>query len=299
MGLMLPTGHPGQKGPQRPGVGGWSIIEAMTAAFGPALLFAPAHRADLIPKAHARADTVIVDLEDGAGSGDHAALRDALRGAELDPERTILRTVGPASPYFRDDVALARELGVGTIMVPKVGAELPAGLEGLDVIAMIETPQALANIVGIVSRAEVVGLFWGAEDLITLLGGTHSRRQADEAGAGRYRDVIRHARAQVLIHAAAAGKYAIDAIHADFRDSDGQFAEALDAARSGFLGTACIHPAQVEAVRRAYRPEAGQISWARAVVAGAAEHTGAFQVDGMMIDAPLVSQAERILRRAE
>lgn len=272
----------------------------MTFSFGPALLFAPAHRVDLIPKAHARADTVIVDLEDGAGSGDHAALRDALRGAELDPARTILRTVGPASPYFRDDVALARDLGIRTVMVPKVGAAVPEGLEGLDVIAMIETPIALVNIAAIVGHPQVVGLFWGAEDLITLLGGTHSRRQADEAGAaGRYRDVIRHARSQVLIHAAAAGKYAIDAIHADFHDSDGQFAEALDAARSGFLGTACIHPAQVEAVRRAYRPEAEQLSWARAVVAGAAEHTGAFQVDGMMIDAPLVSQAERILRRAE
>ncbi|MDO5669651.1 MAG: CoA ester lyase [Corynebacterium sp.] len=264
--------------------------------FGPAFLFAPVHRPELIPKAYERADTVIVDLEDGAGTGDHHA---ALKQAELDPTRTILRTVGPLSPSFLDDVALARELGLNSVMVPKVESSLPAGLDGLDVIAMIETPQAVVNIAGIVARQEVIGLFWGAEDLITLLGGTHSRRQSDESAAGEYRDVIRHARSQVLLHAAAAGKFAIDAIHADFRDEGGQFAEALDAARSGFLGTACIHPAQVETVRRAYRPEAEQVEWARKVLAQAATHGGAFQVDGMMIDAPLISQAERILARAE
>lgn len=266
---------------------------------GPALLFAPAHRGDLIPKAFSRADTVIVDLEDGAGTGERADMYATLRATEFDLDRTILRTIGPESPHFSADVALARELGIRTVMVPKAGAAVPEGLEGLDVIAMIETPTALVNIATIVGHPQVVGLFWGAEDLITLLGGTHSRRQSDEAGAGEYRDVIRYARSQVLVHAAAAGKVAIDAIHADFRDDAGQFVEALDAARSGFVGTACIHPGQVETVRRAFSPEAEQVAWAQAVVAGAGEHTGAFQVDGMMIDAPLVAQAERILARSK
>ncbi|RSZ61272.1 CoA ester lyase [Corynebacterium hylobatis] len=264
---------------------------------GPALLFTPAHRPELLAKAFDRADTVIVDLEDGAGTGDRDAMHDNIRGAELDLARTILRTTGPDMEGFDGDVSLARELGIGTVMVPKVREQLPAGLEGLRVIAMIETPQALVNIREIVNHEAVTGLFWGAEDLITLLGGTHSRRQADESGVGAYRDVIRHARAQVLIHAAAAGKFAVDAIHADFRDTEGQLAEALDAARSGFLGTACIHPAQVTSVRQAFRPEAGQVEWAQQVVAGARQHSGAFQVDGVMIDAPLVSQAERILSR--
>jgi citrate lyase subunit beta / citryl-CoA lyase len=264
---------------------------------GPALLFAPAHRPELITKAFDRADTVILDLEDGAGTGDRDAMRDNIRGAQLDLARTILRTTGPDSEGFTGDVALARELGIGTVMVPKIREQVPAGLERLRVIAMVETPQALVNIREIVTHEAVVGLFWGAEDLIALLGGTHSRRQADESETGVYRDVIRHARAQVLVHAAAAGKFAVDAIHADFRDAEGQIAEALDAARSGFLGTACIHPAQVAAVREAFRTEPGQVEWAQQVVDGARRNSGAFQVDGVMIDAPLVSQAERILSR--
>lgn len=225
-----------------------------TITLGPALLFAPAHRGDLIPKAFTRADTVIVDLEDGAGARGRTEMYATIRSAELDLDRTVLRTTGPDLPYFLDDVTLARELGIRIVMVPKVGHAVPEGLDELGIIATIETPQALINIASIAAHPQVVGLFWGAEDFITLLGGTHPRRQESETGAGEYRDVIRHARSQVLVHAAAAGKFAVDAIHADFRDEEGQFAEALDAARSGFLGTACIHPMQVETVRRAFIP---------------------------------------------
>lgn len=265
---------------------------------GPAILFAPAHRAELIPKAYQRADMVIVDLEDGAGDGDREAMYATLRAADLEPGRTILRTSGPTHPAFAADVALARELDVGPVMVPKLIGTLPAELNGLDVIAMVETPQAVVNTVALIGHRSVIGLFWGAEDLITLVGGTHSRYQDDEPNAGAYRDVIRLARAHVLMQAAAEGKFAIDAIHANFRDTDAQYAEALDAARSGFAATSCIHPSQVEAVRRAYRPEPGQLDWARRVVEGARSAEGAFQVDGMMIDAPLVAQARRILDRA-
>lgn len=132
-----------------------------------------------------------------------------------------------------------------------------------------------------------------------LLGGTHSRLQPDEPGAGRYRDQIRLARSMVHMQAAAAGKFLIDAVHADFHDEEGMYREALDAARSGIAASACIHPAQVAAVRKAYRPEPQQLDWAQRVVARSEEFPGAFQLDGEMVDAPIISQARRILGRAK
>lgn len=265
---------------------------------GPALLFAPAHRPELLAKAAARADMVIIDLEDGAGDGDRDAARAVVRDSGLDPARTIIRTVGPQHPGFPGDVAMIRETEHQLVMVPKLTGEIPAELAGLQVIAMVETPQALVNIAGISAHEDVVGLFWGAEDLTTLLGGTHSRYGADEQAPGAYRDPLRLARSQVLIHAAARGKFAIDAIYADFRDEDGQRREAVDAARSGFAATACIHPAQVEVVRGAYRPSPEQLAWARQVVAAEAEGGGAYQVAGAMVDAPIIEQARRIIARA-
>lgn len=264
---------------------------------GPAILFAPAGRAEIIPKAASRADMVILDLEDGAGDVDRDLAYENIRDCGLDPRTTIVRVVGPEDPDFARDVAFVRETPYTLVMVPKVRDHLPAELEGLQIIAMVETPQAVLNISALAADPKVVGMFWGAEDLTHLLGGTDSRFLADEPDTGSYRDTMRLSRALMHIHAAANGKFSIDAIHADFHDDGGQFREAVDAARSGFAGTACIHPKQIETVRRAYRPEPAQLDWARRVVAEAEQHPGAFKLDGQMIDAPLISQARMIIGR--
>lgn len=262
---------------------------------GPAILFAPAGRVDIIPKAAAKADMVILDLEDGAGDVDRDQAYRNIREANLDPSATIVRIVGPTDPYFAQDLEFVRTTEYTTIMVPKVYDSLPD--TGMQVIAMIETPQAVVNLQKIAENLSVVGLFWGAEDLTMGLGGTHSRYLSDEPKPGPYRSTMQLARSLMHIHAAAAGKITIDAVYADFNDPEGLYREALDAARSGFAGSACIHPKQVDVVRRAYRPDESQITWARRVVAEARLHPGAFQLDGEMIDAPLIAQAQRVLDR--
>ncbi|MCF1694532.1 HpcH/HpaI aldolase/citrate lyase family protein [Corynebacterium argentoratense] len=268
---------------------------------GPAVLFAPANRPEIFPKAAAAADMVILDLEDGAGEAPKQQCRRNIIDSTLDPARTIVRVTGPDHPDFIDDVACAKASPYDLIMVPKVRASLPEEVQGLKVIAMVETPQAVVGIDRLASDPSVVGMFWGAEDLTMELGGTHSRFLVDEgAPSGRpgpYRDTMRLARATMHLHASAWGKFTIDAVHADFNDEAGMFAEAVDAARSGFAASACIHPRQVATVRKAYQPDPGQLEWARRVVDEAASFPGAFKLDGQMIDAPLIAQARRILNR--
>ena len=75
-------------------------------------------------------------------------------------------------------------------------------------------------------------------------------------------------------------------------------AEAEDAAALGFAATACIHPSQVPVVREAYRPDATRLEWARAVLAAATTEGGVFAFRGEMVDAPLLRQAEALVRRA-
>ena len=265
---------------------------------GPALLFAPADRPERFAKAAARADMVILDLEDGAAEAAHERAQKNIIDNPLDPQRTILRITGPGTPTFAADVAFARRSGYGIVMVPKIRESIPAELSGLSIIAMVETPQAVINIQALAQHPDVIGLFWGAEDLTAELGGTSSRYSASEDPGRSYRDPQRLTRALVQMHAAAAGIVAIDAIHADFRDTEGQYAEALDAAGCGFMATACIHPAMVEPVRRAYTPAAAELERAQAIVAQAGRHVGAFQLNGEMIDAPVVKQAVATLTRA-
>ena len=83
-----------------------------------------------------------------------------IRTANLDPQATIVRIVGPTDPNFAADLEFVRTTPYTTVMVPKVYADLPAGLDGLNIIAMIETPQAVVNIHKIAEHSQVVALFW-------------------------------------------------------------------------------------------------------------------------------------------
>ena len=71
------------------------------------------------------------------------------------------------------------------------------------------------------------------------------------------------------------------------------------ALRFGFGAKLCIHPRQVAIVHDAMAPSADDMDWARRVVAADATAGGAAtQVDGRMVDLPVVLQAHRTLARA-
>jgi citrate lyase subunit beta/citryl-CoA lyase len=264
---------------------------------GPALLFCPADRPDRYGKALAAADGVIIDLEDGTGAGAKDAARAALAASDLDPARVVVRVNGTDTAEHAADIAALRKTGYRTLMLPKT--ETRAQLDSLggrwQVIALCETPAGILNAAQIAAAPDVTAMFWGAEDLTAALGGRSSRHPD-----GRYRDVARHARSTVLLAAAASGKAAVDSVYLNIPDLDGLAAEAQDAAASGFALKACIHPSQVAVVRAAFQASDQQVAWARRVldaVKSSAGHqdSGAIKVDGQMVDAPVIRQAEAIL----
>lgn len=262
--------------------------------FGPALLFCPADRPDRFAKAAERADAVILDLEDAVADDAKHGARLAVVASTLDPERVIVR-VNPASTgYFADDLAALAATEYRTVMLAKCeGTADLVDLEDFEVIALCETARGVLAAADVAALPNVSALMWGAEDLVASLGGSSSRH-AD----GRYRDVATHARSQVLLAAGAHGVAAIDTVHLEIADAAGLRAEAEDAAALGFAATACIHPSQVSVVREAYRPDAERLEWARAVLAAAASQPGVFAFRGEMVDAPVLRQAEALVRRA-
>lgn len=266
----------------------------MTFAMGPALLFCPADRPDRYAKAAARADAVILDLEDAVAADAKAAARGHLIESELHPYRTIVRINPLDSDEAASDLSTLSQTDYRTVMVAK--AESVKRIRKFDprfhVIALCETARGVAHAEKIAALENVVALMWGAEDLVASLGGTSSRKKN-----GRYRDVARHARSRVLLAAAAHGKAAIDAVHLDIADAKGQSREATDAAASGFAATACIHPSQVDIVREAYRPDPAAVAQARAILAAASGQRGVFSFEGRMIDEPVLRHARTVLSR--
>jgi citrate lyase subunit beta/citryl-CoA lyase len=91
---------------------------------------------------------------------------------------------------------------------------------------------------------------------------------------------------------------ALDSVYLDIKDLDGLRDEVDDAVAVGFDAKVAIHPSQVAVIRAGYAPTDDQVEWARHVLAAARDARGVFQFEGIMVDAPVLRRAERIVQLA-
>ncbi|PPR60881.1 MAG: hypothetical protein CFH10_01356, partial [Alphaproteobacteria bacterium MarineAlpha4_Bin2] len=107
-------------------------------------------------------------------------------------------------------------------------------------------------------------------------------------------------RSQVVLAASEARIEALDTVWIDINNLDGLVDEARKARALGFSGKAAIHPSQVAPINEAFSPTKDEITTARRIVeAAAGDYSGAIQIDGKMIDEPVVIAAHRTLARAK
>ncbi|MGV0785780.1 CoA ester lyase [Mycolicibacterium sp. XJ2] len=266
----------------------------MALATGPAWLFCPADRPERFEKAAATADVVILDLEDGVAARDREAARAALIETRLDPDRTVVRVNPAATADHPLDLEALAKTDYTTVMLAKT--EDPQQVRDLaprNVVVLIETPLGALAVTDLARMDNTVALMWGAEDLFAVTGGT-ANRYPD----GSYREVARHVRSQTLLSAKAYGRLALDSVYLDIRDLDGLRGEVDDAVAVGFDVKVAIHPSQVAVIREGYTPTPEQVQWARHVLAAARDARGVFQFEGIMVDAPVLRRAERIVALA-
>ena len=76
-------------------------------------------------------------------------------------------------------------------------------------------------------------------------------------------------------------------------------ADLTRAMAHGFGAKLCIHPRQIAAVHALLAPSAADLAWAQRVLAAAETAAGAaVQLDGRMIDKPVIERARRTVQRA-
>jgi citrate lyase subunit beta / citryl-CoA lyase len=261
---------------------------------GPGWLFCPADRPERFGKAAAAADVVILDLEDGVAAKDRDGARAALIDNPLSPDRTVVRINPAATADHAPDLDALAKTAYTTVMLAKTeDPQQIRDLAPLDVVVLIETPLGAVMVNELARMDNAFALMWGAEDLFAATGGT-ANRWPD----GSYRDVARHVRSQALLAAKAYGRMALDSVYLDIRNLDGLRAEADDAVAVGFDAKVAIHPTQVAVIREAYAPSDDQVDWARRVLDTARGERGVFQFEGIMVDAPVLRRAERIVQLA-
>ena len=268
------------------------------------LLFVPGDRPERFAKAAASgADAVILDLEDSVAAAAKPAAREAVAQWLREPAAVarFVRVNPLGTAGIADDIAAAR--GADGVMLPKAEraedvATLVAamGAQAVPVLPVAtETPLAVFGLGGYRAVADrLAGLTWGAEDLPAAIGAA-TAREPD----GRYTPPYEMVRTLALMAAHAAGVAAIETVYPAIGDLDGLGAYARRGARDGFTGMMAIHPAQVAAINAAFSPDAGALAEARRIVAAFAANpqAGALQLDGRMIDAPHLKQAQAILAR--
>jgi citrate lyase subunit beta/citryl-CoA lyase len=280
------------------------------------MLFVPGDSERKLAKgAASSADALILDLEDSVARPNLADARTLVASfLHAHPDRARMQLwvrINPLATQFAlPDLAAVVPASPDGILLPKAESaadvvtlgnylsalETASGLEqGCTRIAVLatETAGALFTLGSYApAHPRLAALTWGAEDLATALGATSNR---DEDGG--YDFTFRLARSLCLAGAAAAGVDAIDTVFTEFRDTAGLEREAHAARRAGFAGKLAIHPDQVEAINRAFTPDAAEIAHAERVVAAfeANPGLGTVGIDGRMYDMPHLKQARRTL----
>jgi citrate lyase subunit beta/citryl-CoA lyase len=281
------------------------------------LLFVPGDDPGKMDKAlRSGADGLVLDLEDAVAAARKPQARSATtaflgRAATAGP--TLWVRVNPvSSPHYLQDLCAVVPARPAGLLLPKcddasdvvaanahlLALEAQAGLArgAIGLIPIVtETPQAVFSLAGYARPLpRLSGLTWGAEDLSAAVGAL-SARGRDGALTPLYATV----RALTLAAAAAAGAPAFDTVYTDFRDDEGLAAYASAARRDGFGGMFAIHPRQVPILNAAFTPSAAEIAHARRVVDLFREQpdAGALALDGQMLDAPHLRQAQRVLAR--
>src|SRR4029078_12670819 len=94
-----------------------------------------------------------------------------------DPARTIVRVTPVGTADLEEDLVALRRTPYGTVMLAKTSSAADVRvLARSDGVALVDTAAGVAHADEIAAQPNVVGLMWGAEDLVASLGGTSSRR---------------------------------------------------------------------------------------------------------------------------
>ena len=264
-------------------------------------LFVPGSRPERFAKALAAgADAVIVDFEDAVEEPLKLQARDNLAAfLTAHPQaRVWVRVNAPEHAGHADDLAFcALQSGISAVLLPKVenAAQVAvAARTGKPVLPIIETAKGLLALERIAGAEGVERLSFGSLDLALDL-----NLNTDSASAQRFLD---QARMAVQLHSRGADLAPpLDGVFPAIGDPQGQQRAMRHAYDMGYGGALCIHPSQVPLIHGVLAPSSEELAWARRVVDAsvAAKGAGAFQLDGQMIDAPVLLRAQRLLALAE
>ena len=277
------------------------------------LLFAPGVDRRKIDKAFSlSADAVILDLEDAVAPSEKGRARQVVQEVIQSPglPPTYVRINGVETRHGLQDLQVVVRAGLAGIMLAKAETaedvrkvswltgllEEERGLVrgSMELVPFIESARGIENAGAIASACpRVKRLAFGGNDYTADIWTNYS-------GDGTE---LFYARAKLVNASRAAGiEPPLDTVCPFIKDTDTLREDAKRARKMGFQGKMVIHPAQLQPVLDVFSPTPDEVAAAQKIVAAYEEakaaDTGVIQLEGQMVEAPIVARAKQILSTA-
>ncbi len=277
-------------------------------------LYLPGNNPNMLLRGHLfNPDGVILDLEDAVSVSQKDSARvlvqHVLRRGDFGNCEVTVRINGMDTDMWRTDIEAVVPCGIDGIRIPKVEdpkdiALMDEALSEIEKKAGIEQGKTL-----IFCLLETALGIWRAYDIATASsrvaaicpGGEDLRADLKTSRSDTSEELI-GPRRMVVLAAHAAHVDALDTVYAAISDDDGLRRETEWVKQLGFQGKSVIHPNQIPIIHDVFTPTSTEIEKAKRIVDAAREAAekglGAVQVDGKMVDKPVVKRAEYTLQRA-
>ena len=302
-------------------------------------LFVPGSKPELFTKAtQSKADVICIDLEDAVAPPDKDQAKkniiEALNNLDFGTKTISIRINGLDTTYcYRDVIDVMENSGerLDLIMIPKVG--VPEDCYAIDMLVtqienkinrkkkigfelIVETSMGITNLDKIITGSKrIESLHFGYADYAasvrmrtTNIGGPNKDYVilTDDLDGNRlthWNDLWHYPVSKMTTIGRAHGLRIIDGPFGDFSDPDGFKAHARRTAILGCEGKWAIHPNQVDLANEVFTLPESEVEKAenilKAMKIAQKTGSGAATLNGKLIDAASIRQAEQIIKQTE
>ncbi|KAJ7601102.1 citrate lyase beta subunit [Mycena floridula] len=295
-----------------------------------AYLYVPSSNERMLEKSlSTTSDVLIYDLEDSVAPAAKEGLilllvrarenltRFLAKTHKLPASKIAVRVNSISTTFFEDDISEILGIPtVGAIVMPKIhsaedledvsenirkAALRISRTSPIRIILSIESAKAMWNLRDIASWTSKTGSDGG---IVTALLVRAKNYCADTSIIrSSSREELLYTRSQIVLAAKAFKLEAIDMVCVNYKDNEYLKAECQDGRRLGFTGKQAIHPMQVDVIQSTFVPTSQEILRAAKILhqmeQSHAANQGAIGLDGEMVDAPMLKQAESTIRVAK
>jgi citrate lyase subunit beta/citryl-CoA lyase len=280
------------------------------------MLFAPAHKMDLIKKAaKSKADAIILDLEDSCQPNSNKILGrnnivETLKNKLIKGKRVFVRINPRQTGFMFDDLFAVAVEGLDAFLYPMANSKddivffcdmlteiemsrnIPIGT--IKLMPDIESGEGILNVHEIAKSSDrIVAIGFGSEDFATDIDCVRDEENAS----------IQIARQNIVFAARSVGAIPIDTPHVKVHDLESLELHVSQARMLGFGGMQILHPKEIDICHKHYTPTDEEANEAYEIVKlnneALKNNHGVAIMNGKFISPPTYKRALQLIEKYE